>query len=361
MTPSRNTSGAGRRSFKLSPLEGLILALIVLGVLYLITMWVGAFFSSGPERSVSAPAGTPAVLMDRALAASEKVQAQLSGLEGQVKSLKKELADARKDSGGAGSGPGLARLDKRVSALERHPSTEKLAQRLAGVQKQLKELDAHQKKLDAIEKKLAQVERQLPNNEAIAALGSRLNRVEAILKKAPAAPAAGASAADDARLRARVEALEAEQARLGRSLRSVAAPVPDPQIIARLEKLEKRLEQQPPAKVPPKVDQRLDRLAQTQKQLMVQVDRLKQAPAPEAAPAPAPKASPAPQQKHAQPAAAPGTKRLLYKVHRGDTLYGIGRRFGVDPKDIRHWNPKLQKRRYLWVGESLVVYVKEGR
>lgn len=342
MTTSKRTAGAaGRRSFKLSPLEGLILALIVVGVLYLVTMWVGTFFSSSPKRAETGAVGAPAALMDRALAASEKVQAQLTGVESQIKALKKDLAGIQKDAGRAGSGVGLARLDRRVSALERRPATDKLTRRLAEVQKRLNALDANQKKLEAVEKKLAQVERQLPNTEAIAALASRLNRVEAILKKAPAAPAAGTGAADDARLRARVDALETEQARLARSSRTAAKPMPDPQILARLDKLERRLEQRPPA-APPKAAP-----ARTHAQ----------PPAPPAAAKPAP----APPQKTAQAAAAPAGKRVIYKVHRGDTLYGIGRRFGVEPADIKRWNPKLQRRRYLWVGESLVVYHKEGR
>ncbi len=55
-------------------------------------------------------------------------------------------------------------------------------------------------------------------------------------------------------------------------------------------------------------------------------------PGPTATPAPAPTASPAP------PTPTPGPTFLLYTVVRGDTLVGIGRRFGTTGRSIAYWN-----------------------
>lgn len=40
----------------------------------------------------------------------------------------------------------------------------------------------------------------------------------------------------------------------------------------------------------------------------------------------------------ASSAAAPRTQQYQYVVQRGDTLYSIARKFGLDHQDLRRWN-----------------------
>ena len=48
---------------------------------------------------------------------------------------------------------------------------------------------------------------------------------------------------------------------------------------------------------------------------------------------------------------------IRHKVKRGDTLFALARRYKVEVQDIRNWNPQIKKRRYLWIGEPLIIYV----
>jgi membrane-bound lytic murein transglycosylase D len=69
--------------------------------------------------------------------------------------------------------------------------------------------------------------------------------------------------------------------------------------------------------------------------------------------APTPQVRPAAEAKP-----APKVRKVYHKVRRGQTLYGIARRYGVKVSQIKDWNPKLKRRRHLWVGETLVIYLK---
>jgi len=53
-------------------------------------------------------------------------------------------------------------------------------------------------------------------------------------------------------------------------------------------------------------------------------------------------------------------RRLLYRVRRGDTVYGIARQFQVTIGQVKHWNG-LNRRHLIRVGERLVLYVDRNR
>lgn len=340
---------ASRRSFRLSPLEGLILALVVLGVLYLLTMWAKTVFNTPDAREMPAISpGAPAALMDRALAASEKVQAQLSTLEKEVAALK--TGSSKGTGKGGGGGANLARLEKRVYAMEHKAKTGKYARRLTALEKRLRSPD----EIKRLNNKIILLEKRLVKTEGLAALLVRMDRVEAALKDPPPAQA-GAASVTDTRLRARVQTLEAELMSLKKASRDSSATGVDAGVLARLQKLE---QQAPTAQASPQVEARLNSLAASQKKLTVQVARLEAKPpaAPKPVLAPVPQLPPKAKTEAAVPMDTSKMKKQLYKVRRGDTLYGIGRKLKVNAKDVRRWNPKLQRRRYLWVGETLVIY-----
>lgn len=58
------------------------------------------------------------------------------------------------------------------------------------------------------------------------------------------------------------------------------------------------------------------------------------------------------------PAAVPGTPpgtAVIWKVQRGETLYGIARRYGISLADLLALNPAMDARQPLMVGRALVV------
>jgi LysM repeat protein len=61
-------------------------------------------------------------------------------------------------------------------------------------------------------------------------------------------------------------------------------------------------------------------------------------------------------EKHAEKP-PPKTRMITHTVRRGQTLYGLARRYKVKVSDIRRWNPKLQNRKNLWINEDLIFYV----
>eukprot|EP01022_Parablepharisma_sp_SALTPOND_P005121 TRINITY_DN121712_c0_g1_i1.p3 TRINITY_DN121712_c0_g1~~TRINITY_DN121712_c0_g1_i1.p3 ORF type:complete len:107 (-),score=31.61 TRINITY_DN121712_c0_g1_i1:53-373(-) len=64
---------------------------------------------------------------------------------------------------------------------------------------------------------------------------------------------------------------------------------------------------------------------------------------------PAPAASPAPE---------PKPVRIVHVVRRGQTLYGLARTYGVKMRQIKEWNPRLGSRDKLYIGEKLVIVVR---
>ncbi len=51
------------------------------------------------------------------------------------------------------------------------------------------------------------------------------------------------------------------------------------------------------------------------------------------------------------------TQKVNYKVRRGDSLSGISRKFNVAINDLKKWNSKLQRQKYLQPGQRLTLYV----
>ncbi|HDH96575.1 MAG TPA: LysM peptidoglycan-binding domain-containing protein, partial [Proteobacteria bacterium] len=52
-----------------------------------------------------------------------------------------------------------------------------------------------------------------------------------------------------------------------------------------------------------------------------------------------------------------GRRRIVYRVRRGDSLYSIARKFGVTVSALKKWNPKTARKKYLHPGDRLVLYV----
>ena len=241
------TPSSRRRDFRLSPLETMILGLILVVAIYLISAWV---------RGADGPAPTPVTevpgsQLERALAATEAVQAQISSLVKEIDALRQEV---NSQGGGKDKGkPMPVGFSKRLAQLESR--VDKLAQ---GAQP--------------------------------------------------------ASSDSQARLLHRVEKLERALSRGDR------LPPPPP---ARPATPERKTSAKPGEKHP----------------------SLSAAP-------PAPKPSPTERVS----SGTPSGPRVIYKVRRGNTLGGVARQFHVRSADILEWNPKLQKRKYLWVGEKLLIY-----
>ncbi len=428
--PRPPRSPGSRRSFKLSPLEMLVLGLIVVVVLYLVSLWLSGAFKS--PRQASPPPSAPAQLLDRALAATEKVQARLLSMEKKLNSLEQRL-DRLGSARGRGKAAPNRKLLARVSALEKKvaklaaagpaqpvdltplearllflekkvgekPVKESLDQRLAKLEKRLAQLAKVQpgakppelgkldKRLAALEKKLAtaggearavrslagrvkaleKMAKQVEPSEAhtAASLADLETRVQNLERSAPkAGAAAGVAAASLALMETRLQKIEATLAKTTESLHKVRAPVSDPELSLRLERLEKasaaasRAASRKQAarlreldKRLKEISQRLGALALAQKRNAARLAKLGRQASQASAPPPPRVTRPSP-----RPASKPAPKARLvtHTVRRGQTLYGLARRYGVKVDDIRRWNPKLQNRRHLWVNEKLTIY-----
>ncbi len=53
-------------------------------------------------------------------------------------------------------------------------------------------------------------------------------------------------------------------------------------------------------------------------------------------------------------------RRVLYTVHRGDTVYSISRQFQVSVPQLKTWNG-LNKHHQIRAGQRLVMYVDANR
>ncbi len=389
----------GRRSFRLSPLEMMIMGLIVVGVLYLVSIWV---LGTRVEEK-KPPASAPRTLLDRALAATEVVRAQLASQKKELdQALKrvKELNQAISAGGRLKVDPRLARrlarLEKQVAALAktrtRPPAGDPKAQaRLGKLERELARLKARPapaggERLDKLEERLARLEQERPVpspppkdtaalEKQVAALGKRLDRLAARKKTLPdvspldrrlvrlesqvqrlrLATAIGgqgsqatppADAAELARLEARVQEMEQSLRQAQDSLHRVRAPVPDMELTARVARLERELAAARTEGASSAADRALRiRLAALEKKL-AGLEKRPSRPRVSGPPRPA---------GHRTARPNPPT-RIRHRVRRGDTLYAIARRYKVTISDIKQWNPKLKKRRHLWVGEKLIIY-----
>jgi LysM repeat protein len=290
-------NGGGGRSFRLSPLELMLGGLIVVGLMYLLTIWVGGMLESSPAASTQAGANLPAGQLDRAIVASERTQLQVKGLNAKVDQLNKRLEQVAgaKEKAQAKSPKGLARrmskLEKQVAALNKSrkakkpASDPKLNARLNKMEKSLAALSKAQKaspkqtappqlsaRLDGLEKQvaaLAKAPAKAPGGavapdpalqKKVEGLGQTLSAVTVSLGKAQRGEArtaarlaaldkklavleqspAGAARALDANAVARLAALEAQVSALGKTP-PAKAPELDPQSAARLGTLERQI------------------------------------------------------------------------------------------------------------------------
>jgi len=336
---------SGRRNFRLSPLEMLIVALIVLGVIYLLTLWISGF---------SAPPGTTAAAnspqAEQALIATERLGTRLDHLE---KTLTR-LANTKLKA--SATDPKLAgrvnRLEKMVNALAKGKKvvalrSPKQERRLARLERQVSRLEERLAgRMTKAEKELTRLQRQLRGP------GSLDSRIKLLEQRPPENLTLGPKVA---RLQARLDRLEKAQAA------RAAAQRPDLEakfnaLNDRVARLSRQLAQQDrrPA-AGPALDKRLAALDQRVAQLSRQVARLK------SSPGAAPRSVAPPKARSAGKPQKPAPAVVRHKVRRGDTLFRLARRYRVKVAQIRQWNPKLKNRRYLWIGETLLIYPGKTR
>ncbi|KMY68378.1 hypothetical protein AAU61_01425 [Desulfocarbo indianensis] len=290
-------------------------------------------------KAANAPAATPMQV--------EKLTSRLAGVEQHLDKV------ARAANAPAKAPAELKEINDRLRALETRPMAAGQAPAKAAVPQDLDD------RLRKLEKTLDKVEPSEAHNAAtLADLETRMQNLERATPKAGAA--AGVAAASLALMETRLQKFEATLQQTSESLRKVRAPVADPELNSRLERLEKQSQvADRDAKQGQRVNELDQRLGEIDKRLAA-LDKaqaitsrhladMKEGVVPSSAP---PRAS-APEEKP-----PPKAKMLTHKVRRGQTLYGLARRYGVSVDDIRRWNPRLLNRKNLWVNEDLVIYTE---
>lgn len=378
------------------------------------------------EKNLQRIDSSPPVLDPRVVARLDGLEKKLSvpspeltAAEKKIRHIEEELARTKKDSDPAAA---LAALQPRVKKLEKELQTveskasatgPELSVRLdnleKGLEDQLKPLEDKVKRLEQsqawskkgpnpgvmvalLEPRLKRMEHQLKVlGSSSAATQSKLTERVGALEKSPSSPSPEIVSLKGkiekiqkeldgrkdergvAALNLRLHRLEKEILRTRQSLRRVHAPLPDPELATRVEKLEKRLGSSSMA--PGRMEERLRNLSAQVQALARSRKEADQGPpktvkkqaAPtktaSARPLPAPEKTKIikPKPMATAPSKAPPPKLIRYKVRRGDTLYALARRYRVRMNDIRNWNPKIKRRRYLWIGETLVIYSRKKR
>ncbi len=376
---------AGRRRFRLSLLELLLIGLILAVLVYLASLWLGreeVRDTAVPDQGPAPSALTSSALLERALAASDKVQARLVSLEKELQALGRRVEALEKTlkAGGGKAAKGdpalrrrLAALEKRLKTLSRgkaaavdltplearvlflekkvgdKPSHKTIDARLAALERRLARSGAVQAEEARLARRLDKLEQTAATRRELQALAKRLAQKE---KSPPGAITPGPAPAALALQESRLQRLESGLRRMQVSLSRVRAPVPDPAVEARLARLEKRLDALGRVQARPP-GREADALAGLQRRLAALEQRVRTLARSSRAAA---VSSPARPPAKAKP--APKVHKLYHKVRRGQTLYAIARRYGVKVSQIKDWNPKLKRRRHLWVGETLVIYLK---
>lgn len=54
-------------------------------------------------------------------------------------------------------------------------------------------------------------------------------------------------------------------------------------------------------------------------------------------------------------------KKIVYKVKKGDTLSKIAQKYRVSVADLKKWNPKVARKKYISSGDTLVIYVRSSK
>jgi LysM repeat protein len=262
----------------------------------------------------------------------------------------------------AASSDELKKIEQRLSSLEKKSTPS------AGTKVRVpQDIDDRLRKLEGTLKTMEPTEAH--TSASVADMETRLQNLERTTPKAGAA--AGVAAASLALMETRLHKIEAVLAQTSESLRKVHAPVTDPELISRLERLEKAIgavkhggDQKQTEKVNKldkrlaEVDKRLVELGKAQaltSRHLAQVMEENKEPAQEARPSP-PKAKEEKKPEKRAEKPEPKGRMITHTVRRGQTLYGIARRYGVKVEDIRRWNPKLKTRKNLWINEDLVIY-----
>ena len=429
MAKTLNQTGAAqRRNFRLSPLEMLIVALIILGVLYLMTIWVNSLLGQGSQARETHSSPLPLAQMEQFLIASEKAAAKLSSLEKSLEQSRKEVADLKKSLASGSGNKALAlrvsQMEKKLAGLKSAPAGNPakadaaLAAKVGALEKAVAQNSKASAKIKELEKtaagearlqqSLKDLDRRLAANEGlpekVASLEKQMavaGRLEARLKALEQKPAGNpelaqkvrdlekrpaANPEDEARLKAledNVKSLAKNESRL-RNLESGLVGLAQERGDAsrRLDRMERRLAALQQAKSPaagqapaipqPPADaadelarERIRTLTRQVAELKAELEKIRTAkarPAPRPPAAPRAEAPPAPSRPTPKTAAEPpkteqtGTRLIRHVVRRGDTLYGISRKYKVKVSDLRRWNPQLVGRKYLWIGENLAVY-----
>lgn len=182
----QDKAGGALRRLKLTPLEGLLGGLILVGLLYLFSVWAGFLGGGAPaaqQQQIAAPKGK----VIRAIAASEKALARLDAFEADLNSMRSALDDAgiskRQDPGALlpgiskgsaprpmDSDPKLTRkfieLENRVDTLvNSNPESDKaLADRLGRLERQIEKSRLEdQKRIDKANQILTKLDDRIKN------------------------------------------------------------------------------------------------------------------------------------------------------------------------------------------------------
>jgi hypothetical protein len=107
---------AQKRSFKLSPLELLILGLIILGTLYILSMWFQSFNMPGQGQFGG---GASNAEVEAALAAADRLEGKLNAFDQQLVAMSKRIDNWEESLKKAPAGQTLPALSERIVQLER--------------------------------------------------------------------------------------------------------------------------------------------------------------------------------------------------------------------------------------------------
>jgi LysM repeat protein len=340
-----------RRNFKLSALEMLIIGLIILGVLYLVSLWMTSFLSPAPQTQNG---GVSLAQIEPMLDTVKKAERRLAVLEKTVKELRERVAKSGSSSASgkavkadpAVSGR-LAALEEKVKGLSQPAASSQLEGRLKAMEKKVRAQSTIEKRVQDLEKSSSHQQKTRDK---------RLDKLEKSLSNLEDAPEAALSTL--AALEIRVKRIEAAMIKARQSSGKAQAVLNDPELAARVGKLEKKVADSDVQKRVTELRRKVNDLSGKLANLEKEPPQETQAKTAKATPPPEKTTKP-PEPKATTHKAAPSSKGKVvkHKVRRGDTLFALARRYKVTAADIRQWNPKLKKRRYLWVGEILIIRV----
>jgi LysM repeat protein/predicted nucleic acid-binding Zn-ribbon protein len=370
---------AQKRSFKLSPLELLILGLIILGTLYILSMWFQSFNMPGQGQFGG---GASNAEVEAALAAADRLEGKLNAFDQQLVAMSKRIDNWEESLKKAPAGQTLPALSERIVQLERKLASAgfgkdlksrltKLEERTTSVEiaeSRISALDKREKALQqVVQNRLEKLEQdvseplkaQTRNETAMATLARRLENLEKLFDKKFIE-----QQKDQTKVGAYLEMLNSRLRNFETSgkQKDAATAKHDSGIDNRLAGLEERLVKG--ERGSQEVDKMLAYLAGQVGELkrsLANAPQTPSGPAPQPAPRAQTESQPAPPSKvqdtTRSQAAAPRaqTKLVRYQVRKGDTLYGIARRYKVKIGQIRAWNPKLKNRKYLYAKERLVL------